>query len=167
MKNPTMNINLENDFEMSPAMLWDVLSSLRKTVEYVLTGRLHFIKQRLGQVVTADNARDYTIFREIIVDRRSDQPEKPKAVFVLNFQVTNLSPKQNQFLSLLPIPLYVGFPGFRSKVYTINQSYCQSIYEFDTAQDAENYSQSAALKFITRRSVPGSVSYKTISNQTP
>jgi len=162
MKNQTIPLKVQNSRSDKKTMLAGILRSLFKTIEYAFTGRLHFKKQRLGQVVTSDDGRDYTIFREVVVDRGPDQPEKPNTVFVLRFQVTNLSSKQNQLFSLLPIPLYVGFPGFRSKIYTIDQSYCQSIYEFDSVQDAENYSQSAALKFITRRSVPGSVSYKIV-----
>jgi hypothetical protein len=166
MEKPILDFQSQNDTKMTATMWRDALKSLLKTVGYALAGRLHFRKQRLGQIVTTEDGQDYTIFREVTVDQPPDQPEKPRVVFVLRFRVANLSPKQNQFFSLLPIPLYVGFPGFRSKIYTINQSQCQSIYEFDTAQDAENYSQSAALKFITRRSVAGSVSYKIIPAQT-
>jgi hypothetical protein len=162
MSHPTLPLQSQDYPSTRKAMLADVLRSLLKTIEYVVTGRLHFRTQRLGQVVTAEDGQSYTIFREVVVDPRPGQPEKPGAVFVLRFEVTNLSQKQNQVLSLIPIPLYVGFPGFRSKVYTINQSHCQSIYEFDTVQTAEHYACSAALEFITRRSVPGSVSKKII-----
>jgi hypothetical protein len=148
-------------------MLMDVVHSALKTIAYVLGGRVHFKKQRLGQVAAGQDGRNYRIFREIVVDRRPGQPEQPLAVFVLRFQVTNLSPRQNQILSLLPIPLYLGFPGLRSKVYTIDGIHCQSIYEFDTVQDAEHYSRSMALRFITRRSVPGSVSYEIIPAMGP
>src|SRR6266536_6391497 len=117
MKNQTMPLKLQNNRSDRKTMLAGILRSLFKTIEYAFTGRLHFKKQRVGQIVTSEDERDYTIFREVVVDRRSDQPEKPKTVFVLRFQVTNLSPKQNQIFSLLPIPLYAGFPGFRSKVY--------------------------------------------------
>jgi hypothetical protein len=162
MKNQTVSVSLQNHHSDQKAMLAGVLRSLLKTAAYVLTGRLHFKKDHLGQVVTSEDGQDYKVFREVVVDRRSDQPEKPGTVFVLRFQVTNLSPRQNQLFSLLPIPLYIGFPGFRSKVYTIHGIDCQSIYEFDSVQDAKNYSQSAALKFITRRSAPDSVSYRII-----
>jgi hypothetical protein len=92
-----------------------------------------------------------------------DQPERPGAVLILHFQVTNMSPELNKFYSLVPLPLYIGDPGFRSKLFTINGQDCQSIYEWDTVQDAENYVNSTALKTILLRSVPGSVSYKIVS----
>jgi hypothetical protein len=165
MSTPMLPLQSLNHPSKRKAMLHSSSRSALKTLEYVLTGRLHFERHRLGQIVTADDGQSYTIFREIVVDPRRDQPEKSCAVFILHFRVTNLSPRLNRLLLLLPIPLYVGFPGFRSKVYTINGSFCQSIYEFDTVQDAEAYARSAALQFITRRSVPGSVSYKIIPNK--
>ena len=165
MSTPTLPMQSQNHPLERKTMLRDVSRSVRNALGYVLTGRLHFKRQRLGQIVTANDGLPYTIFREIVVDPRSDQLEKPGAVFILRFQVTNLSPRQNQFFSLLPIPMYVGFPGFRSKIYTISGSYCQSIYEFDSVQDAEAYSRSAALQFITGRSVPGSISHRIIPNK--
>ncbi len=165
MRTPTLPLQSRNHPPERRTMLRGISRSVLKTLEYALTGRLHFKRQRLGQVVTADDGQSYTIFREIVVDPRPDQPEKPEAVFILHFRVTNLSPRQNRLFSLLPIPLYVGFPGFRSKVYTIHGSCCQSIYEFDTVQDAEAYARSAALQFITRRSVPGSVSHTIVPNE--
>ena len=165
MSTPTLPMQSQNHPLKRETMLRDVSRSVRTALGYVLAGRLHFKRQRLGQIVTADDGQSYTIFREIVVDPRPGQLEKPGAVFILRFQVTNLSPRQNQFFSLIPIPLYVGFPGFRSKVYTINGSSCQSIYEFDSVQDAEAYSRSAALQFITRRSVPGSISHRIVPNE--
>ena len=165
MSTPTLPLPSQGHPSGRKTMLRGISRSVLKTVEYILTGRLHVRRQRLGQTVIAEDGQSYTIFREIVVDPRLDQPKKPGAVFILHFRVTNLSPRQNRLFSLLPIPLYVGFAGFRSKVYTINGSRCQSIYEFDTVQDAEAYARSSALQFITRRSVSGSVSHKIVPNQ--
>jgi DNA-binding transcriptional regulator of glucitol operon len=136
------------------------VSSVFKTIGFVVTGRLHFPKQRIGEVVIDEDGRQFTIFREVVVDRAKTQPEHPGAVLTLHFKVTNMSPAANKFYSLLPLPLYIGDPGFRSKLFTINGEYCQSIYEWDTVQDAENYVNSIALKTILRRAVSGSVSCK-------
>lgn len=165
MSAPLLPLQSRNDPSERKTMRRGISQSLLKTLEYVLTRRLHFKRQRLGQIVTADDGQSYTIFREIVVKPRPDQPEKPGAVFILRFRVANLSPRQNRLFSLLPIPLYAGFPGFRSKLYTINGSCCQSIYEFDTVQDAEAYARSAALRFITWRSAPGSVSQQIVPNE--
>lgn len=136
------------------------VSSVLKTIGFVVTGRLHFPTQRIGEVVIDEEGRRFTIFREVVVDPTKTQSEHPGAVLTLHFKVTNISPKANKFYSLLPLPLYIGDPGFRSKLFTINGEYCQSIYEWDTVQDAENYVSSMAMKTILRRAVPGSVSCK-------
>jgi hypothetical protein len=136
------------------------VSSVFKTIGFVVTGRLHFPTQRIGHVVIDEEGRQFTIFREVVVDPTKNQPKRPGAVLTLHFKVTNMSPAANKFYSLLPLPLYIGEPGFRSKLFTINGEDCQSIYEWDTVQDAENYVSSIALKTILRRAVPGSVSCK-------
>jgi len=141
------------------------VSSVFKTIGFVVTGRLHIPTRRIGEVVADEDGRQFTIFREVVVDPAKDQPEHPGAVLVLHFKVTNISPRLNKFYSLLPLPLYIGDPGFRSKVFTINGEDCQSIYEWDTVQDAENYVNSMALKTILMRAVPGSVSYKIVPPQ--
>jgi hypothetical protein len=140
------------------------LSSIIHTIGFIFTGRLHFPTQRIGETVIDEKGQEFTIFREVIVDPTKEQPEKPGAVLILHFKVTNMSPKQNQIYSALPLPLYIGNPGFRSKIFSINGQDCQSIYEWDTVKDAENYVNSIALKTILRRSVPGSVTYKIIGS---
>ena len=137
--------------------------SVVRTVGFALGGRLHYPQSRLGQVVTDEDGNRFTIFREVIVDPTPQQPRIPGAVLTLHFRVTNLSPEMNKFYSGLPLPLYMGDPGFRSKLFTINGSECQSIYEWDTVKDAQNYLKSVALKTILRRAVPGSVRSKITS----
>jgi hypothetical protein len=68
---------------------------------------------------------------------------------------------QNKRFSLLPIPFFIGLPGFRSKLWMADVATgdCQGLYEWDTVQDAETYAHSFAMKFMMMRSVPGSVSW--------
>lgn len=136
--------------------------SVINTIGFLVTGRLHFPNKNIGKEVVDEKGNKFNIFREVIVDPSSNQPEKPGAILILHFRVLNMTPKQNQIYSLLPIPLYIGDPGFRSKLFTINGEYCQSIYEWDTVQNAENYLHSFAIKTIIKRSVPSSFSYKII-----
>lgn len=136
--------------------------SVIRTIGFTLTGRLHFPTDQVNREVTDENGNKFIVFREIVVDPASDQPEQPGAVLVLHFRVVNMTPEQNKLYSLLPLPLYIGDKGFRTKLFTINGEYCQSIYEWDTVQDAENYLRSMALKTVQMRSVPGSFSYKII-----
>ncbi len=132
--------------------------SIFKTIGYVLTRRLHFPADRVGEKVTGEGGQEFTVFRQVVVDPKKGQPVRPGALLTLRFKVTNMTPGVNRFYSVLPLLLYIGDKGFRSKLFTINSDNCQSIYEWDTVQDAENYLQSLALKTILLRSVTGSFS---------
>jgi len=141
--------------------------SLLKTLSYAINGRLHFPEDRVGEVITMEYGQQFVIFRQVIVDPSQYQPDKPGAIFRVRFHVIHMSPKQNKLVSLLPIPFFTGLPGFRSKLWTLNETTgnFQGIYEWDTVQDAENYARSFAMRFMTMRSVPGSVSYEIIPRQ--
>ena len=41
----------------------------------------------------------------------------------------------------------------------------QGVYEWDTVEDAKNYASSFAMKFMTIRSVPGSVSHEIVPKE--
>jgi len=139
--------------------------SLVKTIGFVLTGRLHFPVDKVGQVVMDKDGNSFTVFREVVVDPTRDQPSRPGFTLILHFRVTNLTVAQNKVYALLPLPLYLGDPGFRSKLFTINGENCQSIYQWDTLADVQAYLNSFAIKSVSGRSVPGSFSYEIIENQ--
>jgi hypothetical protein len=123
----------------------------------LLTGRFHSIQDHYGKLITAEDGHAYAVFREIAVDPGKSQPAVARAVFTIRFRVEKLSPRQNKLFSLLPIALYAGMPGFRTKIFTIDGCDCRSIYTWDTVADAERYSRSYAIRFMAARSVQGSV----------
>jgi hypothetical protein len=138
--------------------------SIAKMIGYVLMGRIHFPSERVGEVVTDKDGNSFTVFREVVVDPAKGQPEQPGATLILHFRVSNMTPAVNEFYSVLPLPLYLGDPGFRRKLFTINGEYCQSIYQWDTVEDAKAYMNSMAVKTVSGRSVPGSFSYEIIDH---
>ena len=150
-------------------MRFNPFFSLLTAISYVLRGRLHFCRDRIGEVITMEDGKAYTIFRQAIVDPGPDRPGEPGVTFKVRFQVAHMSPEQNKLFSLLPIPFFIGLPGFRSKLWMLSESSddCQGIYEWDTVQDAETYASSFAMKFMTLRSIPGSVSYEIFLKQGP
>ena len=141
--------------------------SLLKTLSYVLTGRFHLNKKRIGELITMEDGQEYIVFRQVIVDPRQDQREKPGAILRIRFHFALGTPKQNKLLSLIPIPFIVGLPGFRSKTWTLHKGSggFQGIYEWDTIQDAETYKKSFAIKLMTKRAIPGSVTFQIIPQQ--
>jgi hypothetical protein len=144
---------------------YNLLLSLINTVGYACTGRLHFPRNRVGTEFDVDGKK-WIIFREAVIRPRKGQPEKPGAIFMPRFHVAGMSLRQNIVFSLLPMCFILGLPGFRSKLWMYNSESGDSAgyYEWDTIEDAENYRNSQAVTFMTRRSAPGSVSFKVTSN---
>ena len=146
-------------------MVNPIHSFLRANFDLLL-GRLHFPEDRIGEVIEAENGQKYTIFRQMYKDVGPGE-EKPQAIFKVCFHVTNMSPERNKVFSLFTIPFFAGLPGFRSKLWLVDEESGgnMGIYEWQTAEDAQNYSQSFAMRFMSRRSIPGSAKYEIINNQ--
>ncbi|MBT3339023.1 MAG: hypothetical protein HN855_08265 [Anaerolineae bacterium] len=135
------------------------LLSFLKTHWYLLTGRLHFPKERVGESFALEDFQEFTIFRQVIVDPPEGELPKPSALFRVRFRVANMSPEQNKYFSILPIPFFIGLPGFRSKLWMHDHvtGESQGVYHWDTLEDAQNYVNSFAMKFMNRRAVAGSI----------
>ncbi|MFX0113543.1 MAG: YdhR family protein [Candidatus Hodarchaeota archaeon] len=137
-----------------------------KTHYYLLRRRLHFPKDRNGEVVVASNGKEYVIFRGVTVDPGKKQPEKPGAILRIQFDFKGGSAKKNKRLSKIAIPFITGLPGFRSKYWMIHEPSggFQGIYEWDSVQHAERYKNSFALKLMKMRAVRDSVSFEIAQN---
>jgi len=140
---------------------------LARASDLLLSGRIHFPKNRLGEIIHGDE--DFRIFRQVYVDPSEDQPENPGAIFKVCFHFARFSENTNKTLSLIPIPFIVAQPGFRSKTWLIGQEtgIFQGFYEWDTVKDAESYWTSFPMKLMKKRAVPSSLTYSIseISNQ--
>ncbi|MFX1537572.1 MAG: hypothetical protein ACFFDI_25500 [Promethearchaeota archaeon] len=141
-------------------MRFNPFYSFIRTFWYIASRRVHFPLNRIGEELEVKDER-FVIFRQVIIDPHPNQQEKPGAIFRVRFRLANMSLKQNIRFSRLPIPFFIGLPGFRSKIWMHNEStgWCFGIYEWDSVQAAEKYVQSFAVRFMTRRSVPGSISH--------
>jgi len=125
----------------------------------LLSGRIHFPKNRLGE--TIQDEEEFKIFRQVILDPTRDQPERLGAIFKVCFHFARFSTNTNKILSLMPIPFIVAQPGFRSKTWLIGQEtgLFQGLYEWDTVKDAENYWTSFPMNLMKKRAVPSSLTY--------
>lgn len=139
--------------------LYSFLNALR----FGLAGRIHFPRGRIGGTLTLDDG-EWTIFREVYIDPAQGRPETPGAIFRPRFHVAGMTLEQNIRFSRLPIPFFIGLPGFRSKLwlYDPKSGDFSGYYHWDSVQDAENYARSFASRFMQRRSEPGSVSFRVI-----
>jgi hypothetical protein len=104
----------------------------------------------------------FTAFRKVTVDPDDAPTDEPGAIFQVRFKFKNLSAAANRKLSLLPIPLIVAQPGFRSKTWLLGLDSGDFIghYEFDTFDQAEAYYDSLPLRMMRKRAAPGSLTYE-------
>jgi hypothetical protein len=137
------------------------LSALR-AVGYAWAGRVHFPRDEIGAVFTAEDGRRFTVFRHVVIDPRPGQPARPGAVLIPRFHVAGMSVSQNILFSWLPAPFFIGLPGFRSKRWLVDRRTGDfaGYYEWDTLRDAEDYGRSFAARFLIRRATPGSFSLR-------
>lgn len=143
------------------ATQWTPTHSLLQTLRYTLTGRIHFPRERVGETLTMPDGRPFTIFRQVVID----PPTPGGALFQVRFHVAGMSARQNQLFSLLLIPFFVGLPGFRAKLWMLDEARgdFQGLYRWASVAAAERYAASYAMRFMTRRAVPGSVSYRIVA----
>ena len=132
---------------------------LARATGLLLSGRVHFPKNRLGEIVHEDE--EFKIFRQVILDPTGDQLESPGAIFKVCFHFARFSANTNRTFSLIPIPFILAQPGFRSKTWLLGQEtgIFQGFYEWDTVKDAKNYWTSFPMELMKKRAVPSSLSY--------
>jgi hypothetical protein len=136
------------------------------TIGNVLRGRIHFSKEYVGKNLRMDDGQAFTIFRHVTLDGGKCNSETTSTVFIVRFTFAKLSQQANRITSLIPIPLIVGFPGFREKIWMVNEEtgYWQGVYQWESEQAVEDYQRSFVLGIMNRRSIQESLSYTTLPN---
>ncbi len=145
-------------------MSFNPIYSLLNTINLLLGRKIHLPKNKIGKTVITENMQEFSIFREITIDKKTENP----TVFRVKFLLSGMKPKNNIRFSWIPVPFFIGLPGFQAKVWTLNykNNYFQGIYQWENQEYTEKYSKSFAYKFMSRRSVPGTVSFEIIPNTT-
>lgn len=133
-------------------------------IDGLLRGRIHFPKKYVGRVLTMEDGQEYTVFRHLMISPKK-QTDPKMTVFRVRFEFANLSPRINRRLSMIPAPFLIARPGFRQKIWTMNENgHFQGIYQWESNEFAEEYSGSFIFKVMTKRSAPDSLSYEIIPN---
>jgi hypothetical protein len=132
-----------------------------KTIFLFIMKKVKFDNHEINKTITMPDGKEFTIFRRVnILSKKSE----PKAYFIVRFKPMKMGIQQNIRFSVLPMMVFMGFKGFRSKYWAVDYEtgLCQGLYEWQTVEDAENYSKSIAMKFMTRRSYPELLEYKIV-----
>lgn len=122
-----------------------------------LAGRVHYQSHPVDGTRHVDGEAFHP-FRRVVLDP-ADAGTSPGAIFQVRFHFKNLPMWMNRFLSLIPVPMILAQPGFRSKTWQLGQDSDDFIgyYEFDTVEQAEAYWDSLPLRMMRRRASPGSL----------
>lgn len=139
--------------------------SVLKTLLNSIQGQIHFPNSFNGMKVKMEDNQEFEIFRHVVIGDKGDTPENG-AVFIVRFKLSNMSIEENKRFSRLPIPMFIGLPGFKAKFWMCDErsGYNQGIYQWQSYRDAVNYSNSFAMNFMSKRSEKGSVSYYVLDN---
>jgi hypothetical protein len=131
----------------------------------LLSGRIRFAGDGAGKFLTMEDGQVHAVFREVRVASSRSVPAESMTVLRVRFKFARFSPGANRRLSLIPIPVIIGMPGFRRKIWTFceQNGYSQGIYQFESMELAEGYRRSPIMRILEKRSVPGSTSHEVLS----
>lgn len=150
-------------------------AAMRKLARCVLTTFLLLAERRIhlpnGYVGLQLNFADGTaskVYRETVVDRAATADP---AVLVVGFRLRAVRGQPAHALfrleSLFNTPLFVGFPGFVSKLWVAHDSndVYRGVYEWDGATLAEDYVRTL-WRVLALVCVPGSIHYEIVPGLT-
>jgi hypothetical protein len=154
-----MNVQAPLPYRLAvPALVRCAMSS----GSLLLHRRLHLPRTHLGLSVRFANGTDARVYRETVVDRAADDP----CALVVGFRlraVRGWGHAVFRWESLFNTPLFVGFPGFVSKLWLAHdqEDVYRGIYEWDGPERAEHYAR-CLWRVLALVSAPGSIHYRVL-----
>lgn len=106
-------------------------------------GQVHWPREHVGRVVRFADPSAGRVYRETAVD---GVPRDP-CVLIVSFRLRGVRGRGHAWFraeSILNTPLFVGFPGFVSKLWLAHDRHgtYRGLYEWDGADRAEHYARS-------------------------
>jgi hypothetical protein len=137
-----------------------VAACVANTAGLLLHGRVHLSAEHVGMRVSFADGTSARVYRETVVD--TGVPGDPCSL-VVDFRLRFVrGPGHALFRweSLLNTPLFVGFPGFVSKLWLTHDEggRYRGIYEWDGPRRAEHYAR-ALWRVLALVCVRGSIHY--------
>jgi hypothetical protein len=140
-----------------------VLRCVARTARLAAGRRLHLVRDRLGTELHFADGTSAPVYRETVVD--GPAPERP-CVLVVEFRLVAVRGIGHALFrreSILHTPLFVGFPGFVSKLWLAHdqQGRYRGLYEWDGPDRAEAYAR-ALWRVLELVSCRGSIRYRVL-----
>jgi hypothetical protein len=123
-------------------------------------GQVRRPREYVGRVIRFADGSSGRVYRETCVDRPPTDP----CVLVVAFRLRGVRGRGHVWFereSLLNTPLFVGFPGFVSKLWLAHDGHgtYRGLYEWDGAVAAEQYAR-ALWRVLALVSTRGSIHYR-------
>jgi hypothetical protein len=137
-----------------------VIRCVGRTVGLLVHRRLRQPREHVGRKVHFADGTMARVYRETVVDAGAT---KEPCVLIVGFRLRAVRGAGHAVFraeSLLNTPLFVGFPGFVSKLWLAsdeNGTY-RGVYEWDGPDRADHYARSL-FRVLALVSVPGSIHY--------
>jgi hypothetical protein len=124
--------------------------------------QVHLSQEHVGRRLRFADGSTTRVYRETVVPVDPAEP----CVLVVAFRlrlVRGAGHRLFELESLLNTPLFVGFPGFVSKLWCAHDAHgvYRGVYEWDGALRAEHYARSL-WRVLELVSVPGSIRYRVL-----
>lgn len=132
------------------------------SVAMLARGQVRWPRDSVGRSIDFADGTTGRVYRETAVDREPGDP----CVLVVTFRLRGVHGRVHALFraeSWLNTPLFVGFPGFISKLWLAHdeQETYRGIYEWDGAHSAEQYAR-ALWRVLELVSVPASITYRVL-----
>jgi hypothetical protein len=125
-------------------------------------GEVHQPRRHVGRLIAFADGTTGRVYRETTVDTVAAEP----CVLVVSFRLRLVSGRAHPLFraeSVLNTPLFVGFPGFCSKLWLAHdeRGLYRGLYEWDGPSPAEAYARSL-WRVLELVSQPGSIGYRVL-----
>lgn len=123
---------------------WGEIRCIINTARLLARRRVHLPRKHVGMRLRFADGTSAHVYRETVVDRTPTSP----CVLVVEFRLAFLRGAWAHALfrweSLLNTPLFVGFPGFVSKLWLTHDQHnvYRGLYEWDGPERAAHYTRS-------------------------
>jgi hypothetical protein len=143
-----------------------VTRSIVRSGALLVSGRCHLSRGHVGWRLVFGDGTSAPVYRETVVDR---VPMEPCAL-VVSFRLRMVRGRGHRAFrweSILNTPLFVGFPGFVSKLWLAHDELgnYRGLYEWDGPSRAEHYAR-CLWRVLAIVSVPGSIRYRVLPGLT-
>lgn len=139
-------------------------SCIREAASLLLHGRVRHRRAHIGRRVSFHDGTSAVIYRE--TELAPAGPLREPAALLVTFRLRLVHGRLHRLFrweSLLNTPLFIGFPGFVSKLWLAHDEHgiYRGIYQWDGAGAARSYARSL-WRVLELVSIPGSISYRVV-----